>query len=364
MIGAFFAALLLAAEPRVPIQRLSGWSAHGPDGGIVNQLAVDPSNQLVLYAATDLAGVFKSLDGGASWEQVSGGLPKKIDSLAIDPQQPSTVYISTGGDIAGSHDFVSDDGGLTWTPIASIAGEGPYFPPIVTSLVVDPHSSDTLYAGTTIPGFPGHIPATGMLSKSTDRGQSWQPLLSIGGEFGGVQQLLVDEGSSQTIFAIANHQLHVSRDAGAAWSVLPIDALFVGSLVPPRTDATRPLFEWLLSEHGRRRDLDHGQRRAQRRRARGILRRLDRPLDGVCEHACRRSWERRFRVELASAGHRAQHQTGNRILRRPDATLRPSVDSRVRRSLDDPMLARPGRRTVPVSRRRRSPGSSRLPRRS
>jgi len=230
VIGAFLGALLLAAQPRMPASQPASWASHGPDGGIVNQLAVDPTNPLVLYAATDLAGVFKSLDGGASWAPVSGGLPAKVNSLAIDPQRPSTIYISTGGDIAGSHDFVSDDGGLTWTPIASIAGEGIYGPPIVTSLVVDPQSSNTLYAGTTIPGFIAHIPDTGLLSKSTDRGHSWQPLLSIDGEFGGVQQLLVDEGSSQTIFAIANHQLHVSRDAGATWSVLPIDALFVESL--------------------------------------------------------------------------------------------------------------------------------------
>jgi len=53
VIGAFLGALLLAAQPRMAASQPASWASHGPDGGIVNQLAVDPTNPLVLYAATD-----------------------------------------------------------------------------------------------------------------------------------------------------------------------------------------------------------------------------------------------------------------------------------------------------------------------
>ena len=40
------------------------WTTHGPDGGKVNAIAVDPSTPTIVYAATAFGGFFKSLDGG------------------------------------------------------------------------------------------------------------------------------------------------------------------------------------------------------------------------------------------------------------------------------------------------------------
>jgi photosystem II stability/assembly factor-like uncharacterized protein len=258
MIGILLSlSLLLAGENRAPVVRAGGWEQRGPNGGPVSQLAVDPSNPLVLYAATQTAGVFKSVDGGESWSQVSSGLPAQVDSLAIDPQHPSTVYFSASGDPAGTHDFVSDNEGLSWTPIAPIAVDSPFGNPRVTALVVDPLSSDTLYAGVTIPGFIPHVPDTGMLFKSTDRGQSWQPVLSIGGEFGGVQQLVVDGGTPQTIYAVANYEIQASLDGGSSWNLrTPAGVGFVGCLVLSPSNASMSLAATL--SQGTYKSLDSG----------------------------------------------------------------------------------------------------------
>src|SRR2546423_12308312 len=60
--------------------------------GSVITLAIDPGNSSTLYAAT-LQGVLKSTNAGASWIDVSKGLPDGlVTRLAIDPVTPSTLY--------------------------------------------------------------------------------------------------------------------------------------------------------------------------------------------------------------------------------------------------------------------------------
>jgi hypothetical protein len=58
------------------------WTTHGPDGGPVLTLAIDPSSSSTLYAGTLGAGVFKSTDGGSTWSAANSGLP--------DPQMIGT----------------------------------------------------------------------------------------------------------------------------------------------------------------------------------------------------------------------------------------------------------------------------------
>ena len=67
-------------------------SDTGMDGGAINTLAMDPQTPATLYAGTWGGGVFKSLDGGASWSAVNSGLTATdVLTLAIDPQTPATL---------------------------------------------------------------------------------------------------------------------------------------------------------------------------------------------------------------------------------------------------------------------------------
>jgi len=61
-------------------------------------LAVDPQDPDTLYAGTRGGGVFKSADGGANWSQMNNGLTDRyISALAIDPHTPATLYAGTSG---------------------------------------------------------------------------------------------------------------------------------------------------------------------------------------------------------------------------------------------------------------------------
>src|SRR5262249_18476964 len=101
------------------------WTTHGPDGGPVLALAIDPNTPSTLYAGTSGAGVFKSPDSGGTWNAASIGLPANaiVQALAIDPSTPTTLYAGTGwNDVGGV--YKSTDGGGTWT----IADTGPSVP--------------------------------------------------------------------------------------------------------------------------------------------------------------------------------------------------------------------------------------------
>jgi photosystem II stability/assembly factor-like uncharacterized protein len=82
-----------------------GWHLIGPTGETaVLDMAVDPNQSQRLYVATR-NGVYRTTDGGASWEQVLSGFVCEVE---VDPQDGDVVY-------AGPGVYKSTDGGDRWT---------------------------------------------------------------------------------------------------------------------------------------------------------------------------------------------------------------------------------------------------------
>src|SRR5262245_66325851 len=92
-------ALGLAAGPAGPAAAgVNRWTSHGPEGGPVRVLAVDPGTPTTLYAGTNGSGVFKSTNGGGSWSAVNTGLTDPtVSTLAVDPGTPATLDAGTDG---------------------------------------------------------------------------------------------------------------------------------------------------------------------------------------------------------------------------------------------------------------------------
>jgi photosystem II stability/assembly factor-like uncharacterized protein len=133
-----------------------------------------------VFAGTEANGVFKSVDGGASWTPANHGLPGgAVQALTLAPSDPRTLYVSLLYGI-----FRSTDGGASWTPAGA---PGPAEAPI-TGLAVDPRDPLTTYAG----GRTG-------LFKTTDGGAHWDPL----GNFpeSEVGALAIDPTRSGTVYA-------------------------------------------------------------------------------------------------------------------------------------------------------------------
>ena len=128
---------------------------------VINVLAVDPQDSRIVYGGTfdyapygtDLPnGVLKSMDGGATWA-ATGLTGFGITALATVPGSRGTVYAA-----GGSHLYKSGDGGTTWAQLDNGAIGLP-----VTAIAVDPGDPSKVYVGTRGDG----------VSRTTDAGSTW-----------------------------------------------------------------------------------------------------------------------------------------------------------------------------------------------
>ena len=112
----------------------------------VLSFAVDPLRPGTLYAGT-FSGVVKSTNDGSTWAKVNNGLSwswqgnsysPSVSFLAINPENPDIVYAGSGQGV-----FKSVNGGNSWEPITS--GMPARY---VTSLAIDPENPQHVYAGT------------------------------------------------------------------------------------------------------------------------------------------------------------------------------------------------------------------------
>ncbi|MFP4845551.1 VPS10 domain-containing protein [Winogradskyella sp. PE311] len=130
----------------------AGWN---PGVGRITSIAVEETNSDHIIAGANTGGVWKSLDGGASWTVLTDNLANiDVYALAIDPMVNSTYYWgSTGGSI-----FKSIDSGSTWTLHGSLPGG------TVNRILIDPTNTSKMYASA----------QSGGLYASLNGGVSWR----------------------------------------------------------------------------------------------------------------------------------------------------------------------------------------------
>lgn len=115
----------------------------------ITTLEISPASPRIYYAGTDDGLVWRSLDGGGSWADISAGLPvRSVTRVSADPADSQMVYVTLSGfgqDEHLAHVYRSTDNGSTWT---SIAGNLPDVP--ANDLIVDPNDRVTLYLATDV----------------------------------------------------------------------------------------------------------------------------------------------------------------------------------------------------------------------
>jgi photosystem II stability/assembly factor-like uncharacterized protein len=158
----------------------------------VGDIVLAPSDQNIVWVGTGEhnifrssqagVGVFKSADGGKTWAHLGLADTATISRIVIHPTNPDIVYVAAGGHEwtknADRGVYKTTDGGKTWDKILYTNDEtGAY------DLVMDPRSSDTLYASmwqrtrqkwNDPRTFPGHTGSG--LFKTTDGGKTWTPI--------------------------------------------------------------------------------------------------------------------------------------------------------------------------------------------
>jgi hypothetical protein len=115
--------------------------------GTITTIDASPVNPQVLYAGTDDANVWRTLDGGTNWTSISAGLPQRwCTRVTAHPDSENVVYVAFSGykylDYM-PHLFRSSDYGTTWSDIGAGLPEGP-----INDVRVDPDHPAILYVGT------------------------------------------------------------------------------------------------------------------------------------------------------------------------------------------------------------------------
>ena len=154
------------------------------------------SSETPLYA-----GVFRSLDEGATWEQLRNLRQKQVWSLAFWDADARVIA-------AGAQDgvFLTRDGGATWARISTPGRGGPR--PVV-ALAFDPRDSRILYAGTP------HL-----AWKTTDGGTTWRRIRRGMQDDSDVFSIAVDANQPKRLFAGACSGIYRSFDGGGTWTSL------------------------------------------------------------------------------------------------------------------------------------------------
>jgi photosystem II stability/assembly factor-like uncharacterized protein len=184
------------------------------DDASVSSLAIDPVSPSTLYAGTvgntyagDTRGVLKSVDGGAHWQETNLGLRSlEILDIQVHPLDPRILYASTR-----NHLHRSDDSGGSWYVYDTGLPNGA----VVLHVAIDPQNPSTLYAATQGDG----------VFKSQDGGGNWQAS-NTGIRVLTTNFLLVSPVDSNYVYAATDDGVFRSIDAGAAWSRIPDTGVF------------------------------------------------------------------------------------------------------------------------------------------
>jgi hypothetical protein len=220
------------------------WAAIGPDpitegtsnaNGLVTSIAINPNNANVIYQGTAGGGVWRTTDGGTSWEslfdhQLALGIGEPA-ALAIDPSNTDTIYAGTGQRITfgtgnaavfGPPDlsqglFKSTDGGGSWIqlgsgfPAGNTGNAGQFIGQTINVVIVDPADSQILYLASTKGVF-----------RSTNAGQNWTAGAGISSD---TRSLVLDTSSpaaARILYAgVSGRGVFRSTDGGQTWTNLP-----------------------------------------------------------------------------------------------------------------------------------------------
>ena len=160
-------------------------------------LQMDPTDHNIVYAGTT-EGLWKTIDGGATWKHMTGS-NIIINDVLIDPRQPSRVLLAT--DRSGV--LASDDGGVTFT--ASNRG---FSHRQTAALLVDRNNSNVLYAGVL------NDKEFGGVFVSRDAGQTWK---QNSDGLDGRDVFVLRQGVDNTLVAATDHGLFALPANASRW---------------------------------------------------------------------------------------------------------------------------------------------------
>lgn len=168
------------------------------DSEAIVSIALHPKNPDILYVATNDA-VYKSRDGGGTWEKFPSFSARRVTTVAIDPQLPATIYAGTMGDAV----YKSPDGGQHWLPHNVGLKEHVSF---VNQFVFHPALSEKIYAATTVGAY-----------YTKDAGREWEERMNGMKEVHIVTSIAINPKDPTILYGGTTGGIYRSEDAAMSW---------------------------------------------------------------------------------------------------------------------------------------------------
>ncbi|MEL6590549.1 MAG: hypothetical protein AAFQ68_10725 [Bacteroidota bacterium] len=214
---------------------LKNWKARsiGPAGmsGRVTTIDVLRDDPSVIYAGTASGGLWKSESGGINWKPLfDEEIVASIGALAIAPSNPDVIWVGTGegnprnSQTSGFGVYRSLDGGDSWEPMGLENTRN------IHRVIIHPTDPNTVWIGAQGSAWGDH-PERGVY-KTTDGGKSWRKVLYVD-EGTGIADLVQDPQNPNKLFAAMwqfrrwpwyfnsggeGSGLYVSHDGGESWT--------------------------------------------------------------------------------------------------------------------------------------------------
>ena len=209
------------------------WRSIGPSltSGRISDIAVNPTNPFEYYVASSAGGVWKTINSGVSYTPIFDSQGSySIGCITIDPNNANLIWVGTGENnnqrsvSYGDGIYKSLDGGKTWNNMGLKTSEH------IGRIIVHPNNSDVVYVAAIGPlwskgGERG-------LYKTIDGGKSWEAVLTVD-EHTGVNDVQMDPRDPDVLYASQHFQrrrhvftyvgggpgsgMHKSTDGGKTW---------------------------------------------------------------------------------------------------------------------------------------------------
>ena len=212
------------------------WRSVGPyRGGRVTAVAGHPDQHFTYYMGATGGGVWKTVNGGVSWQNISDGFfnTVTIGAIAVAESDPNVIYAGTGESpirgVSTSHGdgvYKSSDAGKTWEHLGLEATRQ------ISKIVVHPRDPDVVYVGAQ--GDQWSASRERGVYRSVDGGRNWERVLFVN-EDTGASFLSIDAINPRVIYAAMwDHRrepwnirsggpgsgLYKTVDAGDSWQRL------------------------------------------------------------------------------------------------------------------------------------------------
>jgi photosystem II stability/assembly factor-like uncharacterized protein len=234
----FCVALLSAQEFSMDLVKNKTPRNIGPGGmsGRVTAIDVQLSDPDVMYVGTASGGLWKSSSGGIKWEPIfDHEATASIGAVEIQQSNPSVIWVGTGegnprNSLNGGYGvYKSLDGGKTWNLMGLEETRH------IHRIIVDPTDPDVVYVGAI--GSPWGEHAERGVFKTTDGGKTWNKILFANNRTG-VADMVMDPTNPNKLFvAMWEHKrdpwffksggegsgLHMTHDGGETWTKISSD---------------------------------------------------------------------------------------------------------------------------------------------